>query len=94
MTHSYFRLQPRSLAAAVLAIASALVWLALAPHQAIAADLKRIAPLLSILSTADLSTLRKRGVIRILVTYKKTEYFVVNGRQRGFEYELMDSDFE
>ena len=90
MTSSYFRLHLRSPAAAVLAIASALVWLALSPHQAIAADLKRIAPLLSILSTADLSTLRKRGVIRILVTYKKTEYFVVNGRQRGFEYELME----
>ena len=34
--------------------------------------------------------MRKRGVIRVLVIYKKTEYFVVNGQQRGFEYELME----
>ena len=80
----------RSAAGAVYAIASALLWLALLPQQAFAADLKRIAPLLSAESTADLSTLRKRGVIRVLVTYKKTEYFVVNGQQRGFEYELME----
>ena len=60
------------------------------PHQTFAADLKSIAPLLSAVSTADLSTLRKRGVIRVLVTYKKTDYFVVNGQQRGFEYELME----
>jgi membrane-bound lytic murein transglycosylase MltF len=80
----------RSPAGAVYAIASALLWLALLPHQTFAADLKRIAPLLSAVSTADLSTLRKRGVIRVLVTYKKTDYFVVNGQQRGFEYELME----
>jgi membrane-bound lytic murein transglycosylase MltF len=58
--------------------------------ETLAADLKRIAPLLSEKSTADLSDMRKRGVIRVLVTYKKTEYFVVNGQQRGFEYELME----
>lgn len=60
------------------------------PHRSLAADFKRIAPLLSAESTADLSTMRKRGVIRVLVTYKKTDYFVVKGQQRGFEYELME----
>ena len=54
------------------------------------ADYKRIAPLLSAKSTADFSAMRKQGVVRVLVTYKKTEYFVVNGQQRGFEYELME----
>ena len=77
-------------AGAVYAIAAALLWLALLPHQTFGADLKRISPRLSAVSTADLSTLRKRGVIRVLVTYKKTDYFVVNGQQRGFEYELME----
>ena len=90
MTSSHPRLPSRSTAAAVFTIAAALMWLALFPHQAFAADLKRIAPLLSAVSTADLDALRKRGVVRVLVTYKKTEYFVVNGRQRGFEYELME----
>ena len=89
MASSYFRLNPLSPAGAV-AIAPALIWLALIFHPAFAADLKRIAPLLATVSTADLGTLRKRGVIRVLVTYKKTEYFVVNGQQRGFEYELME----
>jgi len=90
MTSSHPRLPSRSTAAAVFTIAAALMWLALFPHQAFAADLKRIAPLLSAVSTADLDALRKRGVVRVLVTYKKTEYFVVNGQQRGFEYELME----
>jgi len=66
------------------------LWLSLAPHLALAGDLKRIAPLLSVESAADLNTMRRRGVIRVLVTYKRTEYFVVNGQQRGFEYELME----
>jgi membrane-bound lytic murein transglycosylase MltF len=34
--------------------------------------------------------MRRRGVIRVLVSFKKTEYFIVNGQQRGFEYELME----
>lgn len=55
-----------------------------------AADLKRIAPRLSAESTDDLGAMRRRGVIRALVSYKKTEYFIVNGQQRGFEYELME----
>jgi len=80
----------REAASAVFSLLWALVWLVLSAHVALAADLKRIAPLLSAETTADLGTMRKRGVIRVLVTYKKTEYFVVNGRQRGFEYELME----
>jgi membrane-bound lytic murein transglycosylase MltF len=80
----------QSAAAAVYSVLWALLWLTLSPHQSLAADLKRIAPRLSAESTADLSTMWKRGVIRVLVTYKKTEYFVVDGQQRGFEYELME----
>jgi membrane-bound lytic murein transglycosylase MltF len=90
MTSSHPRLPSRSTAAAVFTMVAALMWLALFPHLAFAADLKRIAPLLSAVSTADLDALRKRGVVRVLVSYKKTEYFVVNGQQRGFEYELME----
>jgi membrane-bound lytic murein transglycosylase MltF len=72
------------------AILCAALLLALSPRQAPGADLKRIAPLLSAESTADLDTMRRRGVIRVLVSFKKTEYFIVNGQQRGFEYELME----
>ena len=82
-------LRVRPVAAAAFSILWALLWLTFSPRQAVAADLERIAPRLSAESTADLSTIRKRGVVRVLVTYKKTEYFVVNGQQRGFEYELM-----
>ena len=64
--------------------------LALGPRGAAGADLKRIAPRLSAESTDDLDVMRQRGVIRVLVSYKKTEYFIVNGQQRGFEYELME----
>ncbi len=82
-------LHVRPVAAAAFSILWVLLWLTFSPRQAAAADLERIAPRLSAESTADLSTIRKRGVVRVLVTYKKTEYFVVNGQQRGFEYELM-----
>ena len=75
---------------AVLAAIVAIAFPTLPTGSVLAADLKRIAPLLSAESTADLDTMRKRGFVRVLVTYKKTEYFVVNGRQRGFEYELME----
>ncbi len=86
-----FRSAPRR-SAAVLghSILWTFLWLILSPQQAPAADLKRIAPLLSVESTADFGAMRKRGVIRVLVTYKRTDYFVVNGQQRGFEYELME----
>ncbi len=44
------------------------------------------------LSTAmpgDLDEIRKRGVLRVLVNYDKTRFFVVNGKPRGYEYELL-----
>ena len=86
-----YRLAPtRSAAALSFSLLWAFLWLTLSPQQALGANLKRIAPLLSAESTADLGTMRKRGVIRVLVTYKRTDYFVVNGQQRGFEYELME----
>ena len=40
--------------------------------------------------TGDLDEiLQKRGVIRILVSYSKTNFFVARGHPRGFEYELL-----
>ncbi len=36
----------------------------------------------------DLPDLRKRGVIRVLVEYSRTDFFVVSGELLGFEYEL------
>jgi len=80
----------RSATIGVVAALCTVLLLALSPRQAPGADLKRIAPLLSEESTADLDTMRRRGVIRVLVSFKKTEYFIVNGQQRGFEYELME----
>lgn len=37
--------------------------------------------------TGDLDTLLQRRLIRIAVTYSKTEYYVVKGAQRGIAYE-------
>ncbi len=37
----------------------------------------------------DLPELRKRGVIRVLVEYNRTDFFVVRGELYGFEYELL-----
>jgi membrane-bound lytic murein transglycosylase MltF len=37
----------------------------------------------------DLGEIRKRRIIRVLVSYCKTNYFFDHGKPRGFEYELM-----
>ncbi|MEM7023144.1 MAG: lytic transglycosylase F [Pseudomonadota bacterium] len=39
--------------------------------------------------TGDFDGLRERKVIRVLVTYNRTNFFIENGRERGFEYELI-----
>lgn len=39
--------------------------------------------------TDDLPELRKRGVIRVLVEYSRTDFFVVRGELFGFECELL-----
>lgn len=80
----------RGTGTALLSALAVIVVLTASSGAVLAEDLKRIAPLLSAESTADLDDMRNRGVIRVLVTYKKTEYFVVKGQQRGFEYELME----
>ena len=39
--------------------------------------------------TDDLEGLIRRGAIRILVSYDRTNFFVIDGEQRGFEYDLL-----
>ncbi len=39
--------------------------------------------------TGDLPEMRKRRLVRVLVTYDKTNFFFSGGRPRGFEYELL-----
>ena len=39
--------------------------------------------------TDDLDALVKRRVIRVLTTYNKTNFFIVDGSPRGFEYDLL-----
>lgn len=39
--------------------------------------------------TGDLPGMRKRRLIRVLVTYDKTNFFFAEGRARGFEYDLL-----
>ena len=38
--------------------------------------------------TGDLSEMRKRRFIRVLVTHSKTNFFLVKGVPHGFEYEM------
>ncbi len=37
----------------------------------------------------DLDEIRKRGVLRVLVTFNRTNFFIGEKRPRGFEYELL-----
>jgi membrane-bound lytic murein transglycosylase MltF len=39
--------------------------------------------------TGDLDEMRKARIIRVLVTYNRTNFFVLGGRIRGYEYELL-----
>lgn len=41
--------------------------------------------------TGDLDGMRQRGVIRVLVTYNRTNYFLEGPQARGFEYELLEA---
>jgi len=39
--------------------------------------------------SGDFDGLRERKLIRVLVTYNRTNFFIHDGRERGFEYELI-----
>ena len=39
-------------------------------------------------STEDWDVIRERKVLRVLVSYSRTNFFIAKGRVRGFEYEL------
>lgn len=38
--------------------------------------------------TGDLDAIQARGVLRVLVSYSRTNFFIAEGRLRGFEYEM------
>lgn len=40
--------------------------------------------------TGDLDEMRKRGIVRVLVSYNRTNYFIEEAKAFGFEYELME----
>ena len=39
--------------------------------------------------TGDLPEITERGLLRVLISYSRTNYFIDFGRARGFEYELL-----
>lgn len=41
-------------------------------------------------ATGDLAAIKSRGVIRILVDWNRTSFFIENGQPRGIAYELMN----
>ena len=41
--------------------------------------------------TGDLPQMRERRLVRVLVTYDKTNFFFAGGEPRGFEYELLQA---
>jgi membrane-bound lytic murein transglycosylase MltF len=42
-------------------------------------------------ATGDLPAMRQRGVIRVLVDWNRTSFFIENGQPRGIAYELMNA---
>lgn len=42
-------------------------------------------------ATGDLAAMRQRGVIRVLVDWNRTSFFIENGQPRGLAYELMNA---
>ncbi|MEM7169738.1 MAG: transporter substrate-binding domain-containing protein [Pseudomonadota bacterium] len=89
--------------AGVLAMAAALVWATSTSdagpslqserhiEETILADaLAEVdQPLLQMTFTGDLDEIIQRRVLRILVTYNKTNFFIADGQPRGFEYDLL-----
>lgn len=55
----------------------------------IAAEVPSFSSTYSEAFTGDLREMKKRHVIRVLVAYSKTNFFLVKGEPRGFEYELL-----
>src|SRR4051812_43522683 len=39
--------------------------------------------------TGDLDDMRARGRVRVLVSFSRTNFFVSQGRPRGFDYDLL-----
>lgn len=57
-----------------------------------AEDLQQQQALLGLVNepaTGDLDSMRRKGVIRVLTTYNRTNFFIIGGRHHGFEYELL-----
>ena len=70
-----------------------LLALLLLPTLCVAAVEEPAAPLTQELSqpfTGDLAEIRKRGILRVLVSYNRTNYFIDAAKAHGFEYELME----
>lgn len=40
-------------------------------------------------ATGDLDDMRKRGRVRVLVSFSRTNFFISQGRPRGFDYDLL-----
>src|SRR5688572_10386026 len=40
-------------------------------------------------ATGDLDEMRKRGRVRVLVSFSRTNFFVSHGQPRGFDYDLL-----
>jgi len=58
-----------------------------------AAALKESFPMLELTNrrfTGDLDAMRKRGMIRVLVSHNRTNFFLSGRAEQGFEYELME----
>ncbi len=54
-----------------------------------ASELEKLAPSIFSASTGDLPEMKRRGFIRALVTFNKTEFFIDRGRPMGFQAEYL-----
>ncbi|MDX1412156.1 MAG: transporter substrate-binding domain-containing protein, partial [Nitrospirales bacterium] len=63
--------------------------LSLIPHQVTADSVSARVFSSSNAFTGDLSEIRKRRFLRVLVTYSKSNFFLMKGVPHGFEYEML-----
>jgi membrane-bound lytic murein transglycosylase MltF len=65
-----------------------------AEYEEIVPDTVDLLPGRSEYALGDLSEIQSRGLIRVLVSPSRTNYFVDQGVERGFEYEMMQDYWE
>ncbi len=79
----------KTLFVGLLLVAGVMFLIYAGPVQAAEKEGEALLSVLDLKATGDLDEMKKRGFIRVLVGYSRTNFFIVGGEPRGFEYELL-----